>query len=774
MGLFVNDSARGLIASLAMAGTLLLAGCLEKDKDPAASPDTTSANYYAAALGNVAVQIQNAVTRQADWFEDQSAAGELDLAALGIQLSAFTSPVKSSICFVGAGSEVLQFTWLDSRDGTGKFGVKGTGAASGRLIAALRERLGSEQLGTYVGTAAAIQMLSGQILKIPPSCPNLRVPEGAPVIVYRIARPAPPTTELARTEYRSVPCGPDASGRERRGTMVESRVVRYLPDGTITPAHPDEGWMTENVGQCIDDVTVELSNRALDVGGASAQLNNFADIALRALLEQQLAMDCSRTDVISERTVGGQRARKAKSIDTCRRTALDGTAAISETAIGDNADVRNLCPRDTTDTRMLLGVTAGGTLRSAYAGSANVSRTVHSAVLNKAADKEFQRERWVGQDINCSGTDDYTVACGDVPGAPDVPDEPTTGGKWNILELSESDLAAFGSSFGEWFGANFGTGCLGDCESGASVKSGTVHLLDWDWFNSRRQLHESPGTVRAHRELSAHGWLDAEENFIPDWNLLPDGKFGWQIATNACLIKKRELQLACPVTFDSSKEGPWDPYELQPGSDFHTTLMPGGTYSGVEGAVYHKYLAAGHAPGLVTVTMPECNLKGCSDTTRTAGPGLDAYIQSWTNEDVSSINGAPVTAQTIMMNKDGQVLDYTPQILSGPRLEYVGKYTVPLHCGRIERRALNWPAIITFYICRRSGGGAYAHWNCNWEALPGARSITEITTREWVGENARQGTWSKPVVRYTSPYGTWTRVEDIPNPLLVNGGVVYQ
>jgi hypothetical protein len=768
MGLFVNDSARGLIASLAMAGTLLLAGCLEEDRDPAASPDITSANYYAAALGNVAVQIQNAVTSQADWFENQSHSGELDLAALGIQLSGFTSPVKSSICFSGTGSEVIQLTWLDSRDATGKFGIKGTGAASGRLIAAMRERLGSEQLGTYVGTVAAIQMLSGQMLPIPPSCPNLRLPEGAPVIVYRIARPAPPTTELARTEYRSVPCGTDASGRERRGTMVQSRVVNFLPDGTITPNDRDTGWQTENMGQCIDDVVVEISNRSLEAGGAAAQLDNFADIALRALLEEALAMDCSRVGIDSNRMIDGHRTHRSKSIDTCRRATAHGADALSDTAAGDNSDVRNLCPRDTTDTRYLLGVTAGGLLRSVYAGTANVSRLVHSALLNKPATQEMQRERWVGQEINCSGTDDYTVSCDNVPKAPTEPDEAAVGSKWNYRDIAyyDDNLWWINEAF------NFCFGIFGDCEY---IDGGGSYLLNWNWFKSKQALHTPPQTVRTHRNLSASAWLDPNDSFTPDWNLPGDGTQGWVIASNSCLIRKRELQLACPNSYDASKQGSWDPYELSPTADFLTTLEPGGTYGGKSGEFYNRLRAEGSTPGLVWLNKRSCNIKGCSRSTESAGPGTNAYIQSWRYSEANSVNGAISSVQTIMMNKDGQQIDYTPKLLSGPKLEYVGKYSVPLHCGRIERRPIIWPMLVGYYVCHTSGGvlGIGGGTRCNWEYWPNFTTVTEVVTREWSGESAVNGTWSRPAVRYLSSYGTWTRIEHIPNPMIAFGGVVY-
>ena len=77
--------------------------------------------------------------------------------------------------------------------------------------------------------------------------------------------------------------------------------------------------------------------------------------------------------------------------------------------------------------------------------------------------------------------------------------------------------------------------------------------------------------------------------------------------------------------------------------------------------------------------MSCCNIKGCTNATESAGPGLE----------------------------------YRPSIIAGPRLEYVGNRSIPLHCGRIEQRSINWPVIVFYWVINgRTGAG-------HWEAWPG-------------------------------------------------------
>ena len=143
-------------------------------------------------------------------------------------------------------------------------------------------RVSSDQVGTYDGSTS-LQMASGAALALPASCSGVSIPLGAPVLVFRIERPAAPVTEMARTEFRSVPCENDGRrALQQRGTMVQSRVVRYTAEGVITPSDPNVGWATEELGNCVSDAIVTADGVANAEGGSIA-LDNFADLAAQGM-----------------------------------------------------------------------------------------------------------------------------------------------------------------------------------------------------------------------------------------------------------------------------------------------------------------------------------------------------------------------------------------------------------------------------------------------------------------------------------------------------------
>lgn len=723
----------------------VLAGCVPDQEDPAKSSDAgqLGGGYYASALGNVATQVQNAVVGDPSWFSEVSAE-QLDLAALGISADTTGVPIRSQMCPTGTGTEVVQLTWLDGRDAGNRFWVNGIGAGARPMVGALRNRVSGNQVGIY-DAAGSLRMASGSSLAIPSSCAGANIPLGAPVLVFRIERPAPPVQETARTEYRTVPCGVDERGIEQRGTMVQSRIVRFAADGAITPIDREEGWSAESIGNCISDALVDATSSTRTDGG-SVVLSDFMDLTaqgFKAMLEEQLRMDCATTSIHSDimrKDAQGNlvRSRKDKDIDTCTRATTSAAGGqVSDNDSTDGQDTRDVCIEKsmTIPNRAFLGVELG-TLTGVLAGTAYVDRTVDNRALGSNGSQVGERAKWVGREtIDCTSNDTYVVNCADVPGKPSGPHVAATGGKWNSTGLEEYLVE---SSVG-----------------------GTIYTLDWDYFNSTETLHGRDSTTTAVGSRTAGNWLDRVENFIPNFTF---NAFSVPGAGNQCLIKKREIQLDCPLTFDPSKQAGWNPYELSPTADFVTTLIPGGSYSGTAGVVYRGSQQRGETPGLVEIASQTCNIKGCSNSTELAGPGLEAYIKSWTYSDTNSLNGLPSSVQTIMMNKDGQVIDYKPDIVPGPKLEYVGRYSVPLHCGRIERRTFGWPSWAFYVVCNLKGG-------CHVEWWPGPPvEITEVVTREWIGNNAAVGSWSRPAVRYVSPYGTWTSVSEIPNPIVYFGG----
>jgi len=751
---------RHMLMLVAVLATGLVSACLPDAKDPdKATSDAGQINgdYYAAALGNIALKVQNSVVGDPSWFANTSSSS-LNLAALGIDTNMLGTTVKSSICPTGSGTEVLQMTWLDGRDSTGKFTVKGMGSDAGTMIGELRTRVATDQVGLYTG-GTSLAMESGSTLSIPASCANMGLPAGAPVLVFRISRPAAPVSEMSRTEYRTANCANDIRGRAMRGTMVQSRVVKYLADGTITPSSPNAGWNSDDIGQCVADTDVVGTKSALNTTGASAALGNFADIAaqgMKSMLESQLQMGCTNGTVSKDAVVDGRRDTSSKTIDTCRAVSIsDVGSAINDNAVSYNADVRNVCPRYADVTRSLLAISSGQYVVN-YGGIANIERVVDKVALNTDSTNQGKREQWVGRAIDCSGNESYTAACGNIPGAPGGPDG-NGAGKWDYRDLGAyyDDESWLESFLGCW---------IGSCDY---VQGGGGYTLNMGYFDAKWTIQWSSST--ANRNLHAASWLDPYQYFVPNFgNLGP--RLGWHIneGRNHCQIRKRELQLNCPLNYDGSREGNWWPYELPAGTNFFTTLRPGGSYNtggmdGVAGRFYYDLLAEGAYPGQTWVNRKKCNIKGCDSWTVYAGPGLDSYIQSWgPYGDSSSYDGGGTTVQTIMMNKDGQYPDYMPTIVDGPRMEFGKRYSdaerLGLHCGRIERRDIGWPTIVYYWNCGGKGG---CRLNSYWTTT----TVSQVTTREWYGDNAWVGSWSRPVTVWSSSAGTWGDINQIPNPM---------
>src|SRR5690606_22903877 len=99
-------------------------------------------NFYGAALGNLALQVQNAVVSDPAWFSNSSADGELNLANMGVKTDGIPANVRSYLCKISEDSTArMQITWIDGRDENDKFLMKGTGSDSATLMSALRARV---------------------------------------------------------------------------------------------------------------------------------------------------------------------------------------------------------------------------------------------------------------------------------------------------------------------------------------------------------------------------------------------------------------------------------------------------------------------------------------------------------------------------------------------------------------------------------------------------------------------------------------------------------
>jgi len=743
---------------LAFAFSVILGGCIPDEKDPGQSSDIGQLNgaAYAAALGAIALQAQNAVVGDPSWFSVSNALA-LDLAAMGINSEGLAAPARSHVCPTGNGTEVLQVSWLDGRDASNRFWMRGIGGNTGTMLGALRNRVAGDQVGTYDGSMT-LQLANGTGLGLPSSCAGLGIPLGAPVLVFRIERPAAPVAELARTEYRTVDCGADIRGIKMRGTMVESRIVRYATTGEITPADPNAGWSTETVGTCVSDAIV-TATATTSAGGGSVALNTYADLAsnsLKAVLEEQLRMDCGSarisSDLMQKDEAGNDVRRKSsKSIDTCAAAgAAAAQAQVGDTDAANMTDSRDICVEKSTvvGNRSLLGV-HGGTLTSTLAGTAWVDRIVDNRSLSSTSAQTGERMRWVGRStqMSCVSTDSYVAQCGSVPGAPPrSTDFAAAANKWNRQNVKGyTDKSFFDSVFGV---------CLFSCEK---FKGGTVQTLNWKYFSEKRTLHADTATTRAVGSRSATSWIDSIESFIPNFVA---GAFTVPSATNQCRVRYKEIQLDCPLAYDAAKQAGWTPFEL--GWTNVTTLLPGGSYTTkYAGKIYHDSLKKGDAPGLVEVRMEKCSWFDCDSKTYRAGPGLNAYIKSWKYSDRSSVSSAQTSVQTVLLDTEPQLYDLVPGIDPGPLLRYNKReYIRGLHCGRLERRNLgSWPVQVRTASCGMKG--------CTTSTTSTTTQVTEVVRREWYGDNATAGTWSQPSVRYETAYGNFEGAGSLPNPIVI-------
>lgn len=738
-----------------------LAACIPEDKDPAKTSDAGQLNgsYYASALGNVALKVQNWVVGDPDWFT-QTVASNVTLANLGIDANVVGGVIRSSVCPTGTGTEVLQLTWLDGRDSANRFSMRGIGTNTGIMMGALRNRVAGDQVATYDGSPT-LQVANGTTKNIPSSCSGLSIPLGAPVLVFQIDRPAAPVEELAKTEYRTVACGLDTRGMQMRGTMVESRVIRYTAEGVITPSDPNTGWSAESMGTCVSDAIV-TANTSTTTNGGSVALNNFADITannLKAVLEQQLEMDCATTSINSDVMKKNQngieeRSKKDKNIDTCTKAAASAASSqVRDNDTGNADDTRDVCVEKSTTfgNKTFLGVN-GGTLTSVLAGTAFVDRTLDNRNLSSNASQTAERLKWIGRpNIACTSNDTYVAQCGQIPGAPPrSTDFAAAGNKWTFGSLDWwFDDEAWYNDF------------LGFCFIGCTyIEGGGIYALNWNYFREKRTLHADTDTSRAVGSRNATTWLDRFTNFTPNFVY---GVFTVPAGTNQCRIRYKEIQLSCPLGYNPVAQSTWTPYELSPNEQFQTTLIPGGSYGGRAGQAYNSAHSSSNPVGYAYVNMAKCNIKGCDRWTETAGPGLSSYIISWRYGDASSYNGAGTSVQTIMLNREPQMYDLVPSILSGPRMSYHDRVYLPgrgLHCGRIERRTWgSWPVLVRYWSCGGKGG-------CRLNSYWSSTTVEEVVTREWYGENASTGTWSRPNVRYVVSGGVYGSIGAIPNPIV--------
>ena len=507
-----------------LLGALLLQGCLFDNEDPQAKTETSSlGKYYASSLGAVALKIQNAVLNDPSWFVKTSKDSSLDFAQYGLtQPPGISTEIKSSICPLSSGKELTQITWINGENIDGKFALKEIGTSINDIMVSLRERVGSDQMGIYRGNGS-IALGNGALTSIPSTCQSTTIPIGAPVIVFSIAHPAQPATGFARTEYRSVSCGVDANNVPLRGIKVESRTITFSAEGKISPTDPTEGWKTEDIGKCLEDVqlTVDSHERS---DQASSVLNNFAGVGsgIKNTLDDQLKMNCTKMTV----SVNGKNDDNW-TFNNCAGATASGATALNARAVGNQSDVRQLsCSGLMQDTTVTISGVQANISNVAWAtDSRNIVNLKRDITLNQMSGQqsanENNRDRWIGDSLDCKATQTVKIACTDIPGAP-------------TLQERLSDIYA---------------------KTLLSPDGVKAYAVNMDYYTGTWLAED--GGVTLSRSVSAKDWIDAK-TFTP--KITSDN---WKIVNDECAWRQRTLlppESAGELpTYDPAKQGNWTP-----------------------------------------------------------------------------------------------------------------------------------------------------------------------------------------------------------------------
>lgn len=752
-----------LTKSLALVAALMLAGCLDdtQQKDPdlrrSSSGSQSNPSFYASTLGNTAVATQAFVVNNPEWFEAINGSRELNLANLGIAPSGLPAPVRSYICPTGSDTEVIQFTWLDAKDANGRFALKGAGSDAGSFIKSLIGRATPSQVGSH-GEQGRLQMSDGTVMPFPTSCSTLPLPLGAPVLAFRIERPAAPINDLAKTEYRTVACGDG-----QVGTMVQSRTVTYLKDGTIQPSDPNSGWATDNIGQCMNEVIVTASKNTISDGASTvldmANLEGSPSAqALGQALVNGLKMDCVQSSVVSEQNAdysegSGQgkrtpKERTKKSINTCKKTAMTVQEALEETDTTDHQDERIMsCGRSIKDMRYLPTLPGVSTVEK-VSGDARARRWMRNSDA-KGKGGVGEKDFWLGTEITCKWDEKFHVNCNVIPGEQPPLEARISNDKWISTSIA-----------GFYTDKSFWSGTFGACWLGCTkVQSGTWERLNPDFFTGVR-MYANSGT-ETQRDVNALGWLN-KKTFVPKVGYTP-----WVISKNECVWGKINMIENCPTTVDPALVTTRAPSVTATNV---TALNPGTNEIGVEGDIYRNLVSQGYFVSRVTLNWKKCPWqpwKSCNYYSRTVGPTRDAYIKAWPHADGST---------TVLTNKDGLVRTWRPELLFTYPNQIMrvlkSTYLEPQVCARVKPPTKIGTGLGPVpsgweFIC--SSGRGLGFWGgslCHGDVM-------ESRVQEYTAESPhRPGTWSREdsLYRVCNYWGCrdYTRLGDVPD-FLPNG-----
>ncbi|HEY8963493.1 MAG TPA: hypothetical protein VIN59_03400 [Alphaproteobacteria bacterium] len=608
----------------------MLSACLPEDKDPNAMAQNSAGaqeagGFYGAALGNIAMQLQNLVVSDPNWFVNMTDAQELNLAALGVKPEGIPADIKSHMCKTDTDTQWMQVTWIDGRDSANNFALKGIGDNGAMLMSTLRARLSGDQLGTALG-GNRLAMSNDTTSAIPAQCGALNIPIGAPVITFLIDQPATPTTTLSRTEYRSVDCNPAGTlevDKTMTGTKVQKRTVNYDSTGQMTvtvggtsvPYTTTAGWQDDALGECINAVKIAATTTS-GTTGAGSSVDTFASMAvvMKDILSAQIrSMDCRKSTVTASNLGDHQSLAGSAdaSIDTCANGAsVTGKAGVEEGAgAHDDTDEKTLsCKANLPSTWTSTIGGLPGTFPTSVVWS-NYAILIRDRTDKTVAGQEGQIkvDRWIGKQPNgvfCDITENLDAGCQSITGAPSLYtrsptkiatptiavdrdgaywgwSDPADGGKDDLIVHSATGVYQEAVQFRGW-----GWGRLWNCSAAWAwswyyddcMYAGIMYT---NYFNGD-YYKDTTGTVtdgvHAEKPSESRDWAD-RYIFKPKVTTVGD----WDLKTVACEWGKREATAECPSLMPlNTAQGTWNPYVLTLGSPTPKAVL-GKTYSAYYG-----------------------------------------------------------------------------------------------------------------------------------------------------------------------------------------------
>lgn len=546
-----------LLAVLALCATL--AGCLPEDTNVqdklVGSKHTDQSGSYGMALGGVAMRIQNAILRDASWFDSLGAGQELNLATLGITVDNMPAEVKALAC-PDTDGKVLQMVWLHGSDSEGKFKIDRIGFDKANMIDALKKRIATSQLGMKLD-GNRVGMMDGSTLNIPEGCVGLQsIPKETPVIAIEITRPAAPTTQMSRTEYRTVEC---PSGQT--GSKIQRRNIMHKPDGSFVISNgllgevqlsPEAGWQDVDIGKCRTMVEVGVEIDDTRIGGAGSALDDFAALNLRGILDQRVRdITCSNTTVSKD--------GKNKDIDTCgNATQLTANQQVTEAAQADGFEERIIqCVGSYTVVKAPTfgGVSGNCDVSSDWSGTATLIRTrVNSNVSAGTTAKQVGIENWLGKatagvtpsPVMCDSDENTVVNCNQLTARPTAVQDPT---KWLTISLDSARTHT------------------GDCFAGNcfTVTPVTFTYLNRNYFTGSSLVEN--GGITVNNTAYARDWENRET-----FKTKITSRDNYRITRNQCEWHNRTMYEQCPLDTTVTVAGSFN-------SSLAVTTTPYATYS---------------------------------------------------------------------------------------------------------------------------------------------------------------------------------------------------